>query len=543
MNKKKTSRVVWLRRLTQAAFLLLFLYLFLVTAYYPINRVGGPVTFFFEINPLVWLASLLASRALETALLLSLLTLGVTSLFGRWFCGWVCPFGTLHHFFTSLRGTRLKAKLEAGDFSRWQRVKYYVLAGFLAGALLGVNAVGWLDPISFLYRALATAVYPALNSGTVSVFSWVYEKDPGLGPARVTSVTEPVYEFLREYFLAVEQPFFYGGILIGALFFGVLALNFFRARFWCRYICPLGALLGLVGRNPLVKLKINSSECNDCRLCLADCQGGASPASAAGWKPPECFFCWNCHSECPSGSVAFGWKPSLRVARQQQLDLNRRAMLGAGVLGIGGALVLRAHPHFSREVFHPELVRPPGSLSEEEFLARCVRCGECMKVCPTNAVQAALLEVGLEGLWTPVLKMNVGYCEYECTLCMQVCPTGAIRETSLEEKQEIRIGTAFFDKDRCLPYSFHRSCIVCEEHCPTPTKAIWFEDVEIVNRQGEKTMLKQPHVDPELCTGCGICVTKCPVEDRPAVYVTSAGETRHPDNRFLLEDPFASPYR
>lgn len=226
-----------------------------------------------------------------------------------------------------------------------------------------------------------------------------------------------------------------------------------------------------------------------------------------------------------------------RPPEEAKLDLDRRALIASGVTGLGGGLLFGIHPLAEGKTYNPDLVRPPGAVAEEEFLARCIRCGECMKVCPTNGIQATLFEAGLQGLWSPLLKMKVGYCEYECTLCTQVCPTDAIRELTVEEKQKIRIGLAYFDKNRCLPYALGRSCIVCEEHCPTPRKAIWFEEVEVVTVRGEKVRVKQPHVDPDLCIGCGICENKCPVTDRAAVIVTSAGETRNPRNQILLPTP------
>lgn len=82
------------------------------------------------------------------------------------------------------------------------------------------------------------------------------------------------------------------------------ALNFYRARFWCRYVCSLGALLGLVGKNPLVRLRKDEEQCNNCRLCLADRQGGAISQKLPDWKPAECFFCCNCISACPSWSIS-----------------------------------------------------------------------------------------------------------------------------------------------------------------------------------------------------------------------------------------------
>jgi len=96
----------------------------------------------------------------------------------------------------------------------------------------------------------------------------------------VTAVTEPVYRLLRNYFLAVEQPHYWRTALLGTVFGTIVALNFSRARFWWRYICPLGALLGLIGKNPLLRLKTDPDRCNDCHLCVADCQGGANPLLA-----------------------------------------------------------------------------------------------------------------------------------------------------------------------------------------------------------------------------------------------------------------------
>ena len=153
-----------------------------------------------------------------------------------------------------------------------------------------------------------------------------------------------------------------------------------------------------------------------------------------------------------------------------------------------------------------------------------------------------LLESGLEGLWTPILINKLGYCEHHCTLCGQACPTGAIREISVQEKvgeppfeRPIKLGTAFYDHGRCLPWAMHTECIVCEEMGPTSPKAIWYKKVRITGRDGEMTELKQPYVEPQLCIGCGICENKCPVEDMAAIRVSSVGETRSVENQMILK--------
>jgi polyferredoxin len=315
---RKANRIVWLRRSVQTLFLLLFLYLFLRTAYHPIDRAGGPVTLFVDLDPLVLVATGLAGVAVPLALLLSLVTLAVSIFFGRWFCGWVCPFGTLHHAFTYLRRGSVASRLERAVYSPRQKWKYMVLIALLFGAVAGVNLVGWLDPFSFFYRSLATAVFPAVSSSLHALFAWLYETDPGVGGARVTKLSEPVCQVLRTYLLAEGQLQFYMGILIGLIFTGIVALNLWRVRFWCRYVCPLGALLGFAGKNPLLRLKKDEQACNDCRLCAAVCPAGANPDASCGgseaWKPAECFFCSNCQAACPKQAISFG----LEVASGEQ---------------------------------------------------------------------------------------------------------------------------------------------------------------------------------------------------------------------------------
>lgn len=199
----------------------------------------------------------------------------------------------------------------------------------------------------------------------------------------------------------------------------------------------------------------------------------------------------------------------------------------------------------------PRAIRPPGAVEESDFLERCIRCAECMKVCPNNALHPAFFEAGPEGVWTPILIPKIGYCEHSCVLCGQVCPTGAISKIEEKDKlgqgvEAVVIGTAMFDRGRCLPWAMATPCTVCEEFCPTSPKAIWVEKA-LVPRRGqvsqagdephpEMVEVLRPHIDPALCIGCGACENVCPVVDQPAVYVTSAGESRSKTNVILLED-------
>ncbi|HSQ78931.1 MAG TPA: 4Fe-4S dicluster domain-containing protein, partial [Nitrospirota bacterium] len=99
---------------------------------------------------------------------------------------------------------------------------------------------------------------------------------------------------------------------------------------------------------------------------------------------------------------------------------------------------------------------------------------------------------------------------------------------------KVKLGLAMIDKGRCLPWAHARPCIMCEEVCPTPKKAIWFEEARVRDRHGKVLTVKQPHVDLELCIGCGVCENKCPVLGRPAIYVSNVGESRSKENQLLL---------
>ncbi len=145
-----------------------------------------------------------------------------------------------------------------------------------------------------------------------------------------------------------------------------------------------------------------------------------------------------------------------------------------------------------------DAIRPPGALDEEAFLARCITCGACSASCPTGVIRADLGKSGVEGLFTPILDMRRGWCEPSCIRCGEVCPTEALTVLDPDAKQaiggpaEVTIGTAFFDRGRCLPWAMETPCIVCEEMCPTSPKAIFFEDVEITRRDGASVALQRP---------------------------------------------------
>jgi polyferredoxin len=534
-----------IRRLSQIVFFLLFLFLLLNTEFRGSLaasrsevRLPYPVGLFFQLDPLVALSNALASHALYRGLLWSLLVLIPTMFLGRFFCGWICPLGSIHHFFSSFKSDRKRGKqlIESNRYKRWQTTKYYLLIAVLVAAVMGTGIVGWLDPFSLLVRSMGLSVLPATNYGLRGALSMLEHSRFTF----VETVGGVLHFILGTLLLSFKQPYFRQGLWLGLIFVFIIALNLRVTRFWCRALCPLGALLGIVSRWSVLGLVKNTEHCNDCNRCLLRCQGGDDPIGGVPWHQPECHLCLNCVDECPEHGLQFKFFPAQKVA---DTNLQRRKVLTG--LAAGAALVplVRSTPGFAAER-HERLLRPPGALDEEFFLSRCVRCGECMKVCPNNALHPTLTEAGLEGLWTPVLVPRIGYCETSCVLCSQVCPTGAIWEINSKEKgwstdvsstaKPIRLGTAFYDRGRCLPWAMATECIVCEEWCPTSPKAIYFRAAEVVDAGSNVKQVKQPYIDPARCVGCGACEYACPVRDRPAVYVTSVGESRSRTNQILL---------
>jgi polyferredoxin/formate hydrogenlyase subunit 6/NADH:ubiquinone oxidoreductase subunit I len=509
MPKNKTFPLLYWRRISQTLFLLLFLVLFRLTDYKGLDQIPYAVNIFFRLDPLVAASAMLAARALISLLFLSLITIALTLLLGRFFCGWFCPLGTLLDLAHPI--IRPKKGKPNGHRRSW---KYLLLGFILAASFFGLPVVGYFDPFSLLVRGMAISIDPFFNYTVVTFFDVLYR----IGPAWLSSISESIYAFFKDSVLAYNQKFFTLSLLSLFILATIFALEKIERRFWCKNLCPLGGLLSLLSRFSLLKGRIQTS-CRACRVCTQICRMEAIDPDE-GVSPENCNLCLDCLDRCPDQSIAFAFKKPAQS--QTPLGVSRRAFIGT----LGAGLVLPTFLKVRAEVKIPDpsLIRPPGALKETQFLDRCVRCGECMKICLNNALQPCWLESGVEGLFSPRLIPRIGYCEFNCTLCGQVCPTGAIQKLALTEKQKTVIGAAYFDRDRCLPYAKGTPCIVCEEHCPTSDKAIKFHETQVLNPEGKVVTIKQPYVIESLCIGCGICENKCPLEGKAGVLVISNRE-------------------
>jgi polyferredoxin len=545
-----SSKLRRLRLASQIFFFGLFMLHLLETEYRgSIQAMPGDVRFavpypaiFLLSDPLVAITNALSTHALYSGLLWSLTILIPTFFLGRFFCGWICPLGSMNHFFSNLKSETKRGlrRIESNRYKKWQTLKHYVLLVLLVSSLFGALTLLLLDPISLLIRSFTESVLPAANLASRAVLDSLNRTNSGV----LMFLAHGLEWGLRATFLGFRQDHFRQAFLFGLILAALLAANLYVTRFWCRALCPLGALLGFLSRWSILGIERSSANCGDCNRCLLHCQGGDDPIPSAKWRKAECHLCFNCVSDCPNASIQFRFFPSAGGTLEGVL-LQRRKALASLAAGVALLPALRASTTSAAER-DSRLIRPPGSLDESNFLARCLRCGECMKVCPNNALQPAWSEAGLEGLWSPVLVPRIGYCEPSCVLCGQVCPTGAIWKITQAEKawlpaaakpgaKPISLGTAFYDRGRCLPWAMATECIVCQEWCPTSPKAIYLVEADVADPQGNIKRLRQPYVDPARCVGCGACEFACPIKGRPAVYVTSVGESRSRTNQILLQ--------
>lgn len=250
-------------------------------------------------------------------------------------------------------------------------------------------------------------------------------------------------------------------------------------------------------------------------------------------------------------------------------EFMRSIMLAAGIVGVAG---VGYYPVVNSETIR---LRPPGALDEKDFLASCIKCGQCVQVCPVEAIVLADIMDGF-GVGTPYLDARDQACDFSCDglQCVLACPTGSLSH-EINYPHETRMGFArlarpkkclamqgkgfkgvargpdfkgtlrFDEIDRWnpLPVAEHEYdlevCDLCMRQCPIeirrsqcdagkppsgdknqcpPKKAI-----ELVSFQSETgEMVMKPEV-LEGCVGCGVCEMICPVE--PAAIVIDARKT------------------
>ena len=477
------------RRLIQSACLVAFLVLFFWVCW-PYGSLQYAEAFhareivdaelFLILDPLVSISTAIAARMLVWSLAAAASVVLVCVFFPRAFCGYVCPLGTLFDVFDWLIGKRVR-RSRAGGAGWWFHARYYLLAGVMIAAVFGVLLSGFVAAIPVLTRAMLFVLAPA-QTGLLK--GWYLVPPGNLG--HVLS------------------------ILLVVLVFG---LGLLGRRFWCSSVCPTGALLSLCNVLRLTERRV-TDQCVQCGRCAEACSFAAINEDFST-RPLNCASCRTCSGVCPVEAIEFPWRWSRDsdVQDMGDVDLSRRGVLaglgGAAVAGVGVPLVVGSIPA-SGEV----PIRPPGSVPEDKFLQLCVRCGQCIKVCPNNVLQPAGLEDGFNGLWAPKVVADWSGCEPSCSNCGQVCPTGAVRALGLEEKRAARIGLAEVDHAMCLPHAGREACQLCVDECRMAGyDAIEFirvgSEVDETGRPVEGSGYLAPVVREDRCVGCGLCQMRC----------------------------------
>ncbi|MEW5734166.1 MAG: 4Fe-4S binding protein [Thermodesulfobacteriota bacterium] len=462
---------------------------------------------FLRLDPSLTAIAALGSRALTVLGLPAALVLLSALVLGRAFCGHVCPMGATEDFLD-----RAASRSRKGRSLRPGSVRYGILIFLVVAAVFGgLNLSYGISPLSLATRLYAMVLFPALAFLFRLALDLFRPLAQDLG-------------FQSIAFAQVREPFFTTQFFLWALFAALFAAARLTPRFFCRFFCPAGAMLSLLSRKPILGRRV-SQDCTRCGKCARSCPMSAIPVAEPGETVfSECILCGTCESLCPAGAVSFGVRAG-RGGRVCSTDFSRRGVLAAGLMGavsaagLAGASTLLAAP-----AARPFLLRPPGAMPEDEFLARCARCGQCAAVCPTNTLQPVWTAAGWGGVFSPAVTPDLAFCDPKCTRCGASCPTGAIRPLSPQERIWARIGTAGVDRKRCVAWAGRQACMACDEVCP-------YDAVRFSRPEGYRFAV--PQVAEKSCSGCGACQHACPVRGPAAIRVSSKDALRLSEGSFV----------
>ncbi len=268
MNKNLSAwrRIDRYRLLVQSgAFVLIFATPFL-NYYFQFNFVQGwfqslGIGKLWIVSPLEGLESILVSKLVYVPLLIGLIVPVLLALtLGRVFCSWICPISYLSELSDRILGFFSRKRRHVDRLLLPRRIFWFALVGeLLLSMIMGAPIFVFLSPPGLVGREIMVAVF--------------------------------------FHTLAIE----------GVVVLAVLAMNLVTRRFYCRYLCPLGAFLALLGARRRLKVLRDGSQCKECSMCDKVCPLGLSPMNDEG-KGIYCWNCGQCIGSCANKALAFKWR-------------------------------------------------------------------------------------------------------------------------------------------------------------------------------------------------------------------------------------------
>jgi polyferredoxin len=387
----------------------------------------------------------------------------ITAFAGRLSCGFFCPIGILQDGVGIFNRRRRDTTRQLPFVLRYLRFAF--LAFFIVLLMLGTDPAFVFEPYTVFVRI-------------------------------ITATTKLIFQTEEmTYGFADNTVLFLSLIILAA----IVASSLIARRAFCRFICPAGALLSLIGLRSRVRMRINKQDCRDCRLCRNICDADAIKEDGS-ISPIDCYLCFRCVVKCPQKAVLWGIVPRQMPAAPITIVERRNfiALIATGVaaaFGLNFIKILRVSKKESKEKN-----RPPSA--GDDFTALCNRCLLCVFACPNGVLKPSFSP---SDFLLPYLDLGASYCEYECLRCGRVCPTGAIRFVTVKEKWRKPTGLAYIDETKCMSYTRGEECLGCEEVCPVAEKA-----VKVIEIERHKRRLRAPQIEPNLCVGCGFCAFNCP---------------------------------
>ena len=479
----------------------------------------------------------------------------ITLLFGRVYCSVICPLGIMQDIVSWIHGkTAKKARYRFHYRKALTVLRIVFLAVFIILGVAGMMSIAALiEPYSTFGRIMSNLFAP-IYASVNNLFAYFAERAGS-------------YAFYSTDVWIKSIPTFIAAILIFVL---LIVLAWKDGRIWCNTVCPVGTFLGFISRFSLFAPTIDTSKCNGCGLCGKSCKASCINTKEHKIDTSRCVVCMDCINNCRQGAIGYRVRWDLKSAKltaQQSaaqtpgttLEVNGKAALSDGttvqvngnieqinsksaqttgkiesesrrsfINGVAIAAGTTALAGLAEKAALAQEMKvdggitelmpktapkrttpivPAGSQSLRHFSDHCIACQLCVSVCPNNVLRPA---VAAGRFMQPEMSYEKGYCRPECTECSEVCPAGAIIKVDIEQKTDIKIGTAHIDYSLCLPSEGKDSCGNCARHCPSHA---------IIMVSGKDGKFKIPTINEEECIGCGACEYLCPARPISAIKV------------------------